>query len=228
MDITFVRHGQPRWTVDGIAQSDPPLTELGARQARLVAERLAEEAGDADLVVSPAVRALETAAPVAAALGVEPEIVADLTEIRLPDVSGQPEEVVLDFFRGLYRREPADWWDGAPGGESFGDFHRRVAAGLTGVLAARGVLPIDDDPAQHLWDIAEPTRTVVVVAHAGVNAVALGLLLGLDPTPWEWERFVLRHASIARLKTMRIGSAHVFSMHSFNDVEHLRPDQRTR
>ena len=56
----------------------------------------------------------------------------------------------------------------------------------------------------------------------------IGFLLGLEPTPWEWERFVLGHASVARLKAFPIGGTYIFSMRSFNDMEHLPPDLRSR
>ena len=52
--------------------------------------------------------------------------------------------------------------------------------------------------------------------------------LGLEPTPWEWERFVLGHASVARLKAFPLGGTHIFSMRSFNDMEHLPDDLRSR
>ena len=67
-----------------------------------------------------------------------------------------------------------------------------------------------------------------VVAHGGTNAVALGFLLGLDPTPWEWERFVLGHASIASVRSVSLAGGHVFSLRAFNDQEHLPGDLRSR
>ena len=43
MEIVLVRHGQPEWVRDGRNVVDPPLTELGHRQAEAMAERLADE-----------------------------------------------------------------------------------------------------------------------------------------------------------------------------------------
>ena len=56
---------------------------------------------------------------------------------------------------------------------------------------------VHDDPA--LWRMAEPDRHVVIVAHGGTNAVVIGYLLGIQPVPWEWERFVSYHASASTL-----------------------------
>lgn len=229
MELILVRHGQPAWAVDGTAQWDPGLTELGTSQALRAADRLAaRDSGPVELVVSTATRARETAEPIAAALGVTPQVVPAITEIVMPDMSGQPTEVVAAAFRDAYRRPPESWWDGMPGGENFRDFHERITAAFSELLAARGVVRHAGHPDLRLWDVANREGTVVVVAHAGVNAVALGFLLGLEPTPWEWERFVLGHASFATVKPFPIGPAHTFSMRAFNDVEHLASDQRTR
>ena len=96
------------------------------------------------------------------------------------------------------------------------------------LLGARGVTPHGGHLEGHMWDVqSEPTR-IVVVGHGGTNACAIGFLLGLEPTPWEWERFVLGHASVARLKAFPLGGTHIFSMRSFNDMEHLPGDLRSR
>ena len=47
---------------------------------------------------------------------------------------------------------------------------------------------------------------MIIVAHAGTNAVVLGHLLGLDPVPWEWERFRQPHTGVSRLKMMPIST----------------------
>ena len=73
--MILLRHGQSEFNLHfsvsrrdpGIV--DPQLTELGYRQALDAAEALAR-AGIARIVVSPYTRALQTAAPIAAALGV--------------------------------------------------------------------------------------------------------------------------------------------------------------
>ena len=71
--LLFVRHGKQQSTSERseLNRKDPPLSELGTRQAVARAEQLADELGGvAPLLVasSPMRRALMTAAPIAAAL----------------------------------------------------------------------------------------------------------------------------------------------------------------
>src|SRR5262249_21931636 len=151
-----------------------------------------------ELLVSPALRAQQTAAPLASALGLTPVTVDDLVEMRLPNWNGEPEQTVRRIFEESRHRPPEAWWDGLAGGETFRAFHDRVTSAIARILAERSVRP-DDQGRRHLWHVEGPGRRIAVVAHGGTNAVALGYLLGVEPTPWEWERFVLGHASIARV-----------------------------
>ncbi len=227
MEMLLVRHAEPAWSVDGLSQVDPGLTPRGRKQADLLAERLSPAGAD-ELVVTSARRTQETAEPLAAALGLEPQVAPELTEIRMPDWSGTPTELVEQALRDAYRRPLDEWWDGMPGGETFREFHDRIATGVVDMLSSRGIQPHGGHPSGHLWDGGGDDRRIVVVGHAGSNACALGFLLGLEPTPWEWERFVLHHASIARLRTFPLGGAHIFSLRSSNDVEHIPPELRSR
>ncbi|MBT8213154.1 MAG: histidine phosphatase family protein [Acidimicrobiia bacterium] len=228
MELIFIRHGQPQWAVDGYSQPDPVLTDLGRRQAELTAKRLAAQVdGIAEILVSPAKRSQETAAPIVEAVGVEPQTIDDLVEIQLPDWHGKLEEQVQRIFMDARHRPPEEWWDGLDGGESFRDFHERIVSAMTRILAERSMRP-HDEGIPHLWHVETDPKRIVIVAHAGTNAVALGWLLGLDPTPWEWERFVLGHSSMARVQALPLAGEHVFSLRTFNDVEHLDVSERTR
>jgi probable phosphoglycerate mutase len=227
MELLFIRHGEPAWSVDGFSQPDPHLTELGERQADLAAARIAgNERPLSELVVSPAIRSQETAAPIAAKTGLPIETVEDIVEIRMPDWTGELEERVKSIFIEARHRPPEDWWEGMEGGESFRDFHDRITRSLTTVLAERGVYP--DREQQHLWTVEDPDQRIAIVAHGGTNAVAIGFLLGADPTPWEWERFILYHASFARMRAIPIAGGYAWSLRTFNDREHLPLDARTR
>ena len=83
MRIFIARHGQTTWNVASVfrERKDIPLSEIGFRQADLVAERLAGE-GIRRLVSSPLDRARQTAAPLAARLGLRVE-----TDNRLIDIN---------------------------------------------------------------------------------------------------------------------------------------------
>ncbi|HZJ49226.1 MAG TPA: histidine phosphatase family protein [Acidimicrobiia bacterium] len=227
MELLFIRHGQPAWVVDGVARPDAPLTEVGHTQARLAAHRLAgDPRGFSEIIVSPAVRSQQTAAPIAEALGLTPTTIDDIVEIGVPDWTGQPAEVVADVFATAQHRSIDEWWDGLPGGESFRDFHNRIVGAFLRFLQERGTAP--SAAGDQLWHDDGDHRRIVIVAHGGTNAVALAFLLGLDPTPWEWERFILYHASFARLRAIPMAGDDVWSLRTFNDREHLPEDLRTR
>ncbi len=227
MEFVFVRHGQPQWSVDGMSRPDPVLTELGRDQAKHTAQRLAAERRPiTEILVSPATRSQQTAAPLAEATGIVPITVDDLLEIQMPDWENTPEETVQKLFSEARERPPEEWWDGLSGGESFRHFHNRVTGGIQTILAERGISP-DALQRPHLWDHAGGEGRIAIVAHGGTNSVALTFLLGVEPTPWEWERFLLAHASIARVRAIPLAGAHVFSLRAFNDQEHLPTDKRS-
>ncbi len=228
MDIIFVRHGQPQWAVDGLSQLDPHLTDLGREQAELAAHRIAndEKATAVDLIVSPALRSQQTAEPISGATGLDIHTVDGLLEIQMPNWQGVTEEAVIEIFRSTRNRTPEEWWDGLPGGESFRDFHDRVTNSLDTLLAGRGITRNVQDP--RLWDVANDPGRIVIVAHGGTNSVCLTHLMGAPPSPWEWEKFVLFHASFARVKFIPLAGAHVPSLRTFNDQDHIPIELRSR
>jgi broad specificity phosphatase PhoE len=225
MLFTLVRHAQPEWVRDGLSLDDPPLTGLGRMQAERLGHRFAGQSTDI-LLVSPLTRARETAAPIAEALGLEPVVCPWLEEIRTPPWEGEPIEFVEQIFREQRVRPVEDLWLGIEGGESFHHFHRRVTRGLQSFLDDEGGERLNDDPA--LWRFTKPERRTVVVAHAGTNATLIGYLLGIQPVPWEWERFVSFHASVSSVDPIDISGDHAYSLARFADVAHLPPGLQTR
>ncbi len=227
MDIVFVRHGQPRWAIDGITQPNPHLTELGQEQAVFAAQRITTDRKPAtELIVSPALRSQETAAPIAEGTGLEIATIGDLVEVKMPNWEGVTEEVVIEIFKSAKNRTPEEWWEGLPGGESFRDFHDRVTTALDALLAERGMVRDPGDPS--LWHVERDPGRLVIVAHGGTNSVCLTHLLGIPPAPWEWEKFVLFHASFSRVKMIPLAGAHVPSLRTFNDQDHIPMDKRSR
>jgi probable phosphoglycerate mutase len=225
MEITLIRHGEPEWQRDGFNVDNPPLTARGRRQAERMAEFLAGEDFD-EVLVSPLVRARETAAPLLAALG-RPEVVDPwLEEIRNPIWHGTPAEKADVAYREQRQRPSHERWEGLEGGEPVRDFVDRIRLGATLFLAERGVERASTE--LPVWSIREPHRRIAIVAHAGTNSVVMCHVLGLDPTPWEWDRFVLQHASVSRLESLQLGDGHTFSLTRLSDVEFLAPEERTR
>lgn len=227
MDIVFIRHGQPRWAVDGLSQTDPFLTALGQEQAMLAAHRIANDPKPAtELIASPALRSQQTATPISDETKLPIITVDDLVEVKMPDWEGVTEESVIEIFKTTKDRTPEEWWDGLPGGESFREFHDRVTTALDQLLADRGVFRDPVDPS--LWHMSTDPGRVVVVAHGGTNSVCLTHLLGIPPAPWEWERLVLFHASFARVKMIPLAGAYVPSLRTFNDQDHIPVELRSR
>lgn len=225
MELVFIRHGQPEWDRSGRAVRDPDLTDLGRRQAEHLGDAFLGRHADR-LLVSPLVRAQQTAEPVAKALDLEPETLPWLAEIASPEWDGTPSETVESIFAEARAKPLDEQWDGLPGGESFRDFHRRVTGGLVGLLAELGCDRLTEFPP--LWRLDDPGPCVVIVAHGGTDAVSLGHLLGIEPVPWEWERFISFHASVSVVRPMRIAEAHSFSLFRFSDTSHLPGHLHTR
>ena len=225
MELILVRHGQPEWSREGRVADDPSLTDLGRRQVEHLADALADRELD-EIVVSPLVRARETAAPLLARLEREPLTASWLAEIRNPTWEGQPQEHVEKLFAEQRQRPVEALWDGLEGGESFHAFHDRVTTGVQAYLATRGIRHVADQP--RLWEIDELDQRIVLVGHAGANAVTIGALLGIPPVPWEWERFVSFHASVTVLAPVEIAGRRAFTLRRFSDVSHLPTELHTR
>ena len=227
MDLFLIRHGQPDWTPDRIARNDPHLTSLGREQANRVAHRLATLGRVDELWVSTMHRALETADPIASEVARDGEVFNWLQEIgNPPEWDGAPADDIDRHFAQANVRNMEDMWEGLPGGESFRAFHERVVSGLDETLTRHGIRPMDPGH-RHLWTVEDPDRRVIIVAHAGTNAVVLGHLLGLDPVPWEWERFRQPHTGVSRLTMTRISTGWGFSLRQLGDVGHLHPGMVT-
>jgi 2,3-bisphosphoglycerate-dependent phosphoglycerate mutase len=225
VELLLIRHGQPEWVRDGLNVVDPPLTELGHRQAGALAAAMADEQLD-EVLVSPLLRARQTAAPVLEALGRAEDVEMWLEEIRDPKWHGTPAERAAEAYRELRDRAPAERWRGLTGGEDIREFVARIHLGAEKFLQERGVHRLDGE--LPVWHIDEPAQRLALIAHAGTNTIVICHLLGLEPTPWEWDRMVLRHASISRLEAIAAGEGFIFSLTALSDVEHLAPGDRTR
>lgn len=128
----FLRHGESASNAaPGRDLSDltgDRLTELGRRQAQEAAAGL----GCLRLTrlwSSPMRRALETAEPIAAALGLEIEVVSELHELRQADGFGElsGEEQRLRRWSTAMAAHAEDPGYAPPGAESFDDLGARVA-----------------------------------------------------------------------------------------------------
>ncbi len=108
--LALVRHGETVWHADNRyagGSSDIDLTARGERQAQLLA-RWASTQPITAVVSSPVRRALETAGPSAAALGVELDVVDHLREIDFGVAEGHTVAELRSLDPGMVQRFQAD------------------------------------------------------------------------------------------------------------------------
>ena len=104
MKIYVVRHGQTDYNVQGLFQGrkDIPLNSIGLKQAEETAKKFQDIPVDV-ILVSPLIRARETAKYVANVTGVKPIIEQDLVERSFGDMEGKPNredcniKMLLDY-----------------------------------------------------------------------------------------------------------------------------------
>jgi probable phosphoglycerate mutase len=166
--LVLARHGRTTANAARILDSRPPgapLDEHGRAQADRLAARLAGHPVRA-VHASHAIRAQQTAAPVAAAHGLDVEVLDGVHEVSVGHLEGRSDEPALEAFHEVY----AAWWRGElhahlPGGESALDLRARF-------------LPVVDRLA------ADGDGDVVVVSHGAAIRMAAGALLGDTTETW--------------------------------------------
>lgn len=225
MELYLVRHGEPEWVLNGLNVVDPPLTARGHRQATAMAAAIGHVHFD-EVLVSPLVRARQTAAPLLATQQRTEIVEPWLEEIRSPLWHGTPQEKSEAAYREQRARPAAERWQGIEGGEPVRDFVDRIHLGARLFLAERGITRADHE--LPVWQIDRPDQRICLVAHAGVNSVVISHVLGLQPTPWEWDRFVLGHASVSRIEALQLGDGWTFSLTALGGAEHIAVTDRTR
>lgn len=225
MRITLIRHGEPEWVKNGLNVDNPPLTMKGQEQAEMVATYLADTHFD-EIYVSPLLRAQQTAAPLLRQNG-RTSITADwLQEIRNPIWHGTPVEKAVEAYKEERSRPSHERWGGLNGGEAVSDFVGRINDDCAQFLADNGYGKVSNG--LPVWTHGKTLdKHIAFVAHAGTNSVVICHLLGLEPTPWEWERFVLGHASISEVEPLALSDGVTFSLTRLSGVEHLPQSHRT-
>lgn len=195
VDLLLIRHALPVRLegVDGPA--DPPLSEVGHRQAQALSSWLALEHLDA-LYVSPMQRARETVVPLAERTGLDPVVEAGIAEFDRDADSYVPLEEL--------KAEGDPRWQemvdgGYPGAEGFTpeEFQAEVVDAFDRIVAANA------------------SRTVAVVCHGGVINAFLGHVLGLDTLLF----FEPTYTGISRIRASSRGHRTIVSV---NETAHLR------
>ncbi len=208
MKLYLVRHGQSTGNVGGtlMGQSDHLLTELGEKQARAAAARLAPF-GPMPLHCSDLPRAVATAEHIARAWaepaggGRRPAVAASLRpdprlrEIDLGEYEGRPwQEFEQDeALTAAFAADP--YGTPLPGGESLAHLEMRVMAAVADILASHGlrddgglttdsVATADASATATGFHAAEPGEAVCIVSHDGPIRAVLNHYLGVPPEKW--------------------------------------------
>jgi broad specificity phosphatase PhoE len=131
--VTFVRHAQSEANASGILDTSVPgpgLSPEGKSQAEQLAHQLARNNYDA-VYASTMVRTQQTAAPLAAELGKQVEVLPGLQELNAGWYEGKP----VSMSPSTYLLAPADWINGdvqdsIPGSISGKEFNDRFTGAM--------------------------------------------------------------------------------------------------
>ncbi|MGH2608368.1 MAG: histidine phosphatase family protein [Tepidiformaceae bacterium] len=105
MTIYIIRHGRAAAGVDDL---DPGLDESGQQQALCVSQAFAGRPVGR-LIVSPMRRTRETIAPLAMALGIEPEVREEVSEVFDPAMAADARRGMIGpFMQGRWSDQPAE------------------------------------------------------------------------------------------------------------------------
>ncbi|HEX7716292.1 MAG TPA: histidine phosphatase family protein [Marmoricola sp.] len=137
MRLLFLRHGQTHGNTAGALDTAEPgldLTDLGVQQAEAAARALADQGVDR-IYVSTLARTHQTAAPLAARLGLEPRVLPGLREIAAGDYEMASDHDAVAGYIGTV----ADWIERRydtrmPGGESGHEFLARYDDAVATIL----------------------------------------------------------------------------------------------
>ncbi len=202
--VYLIRHGESEGNVSGrfTGSTDLPLTHRGICQVQRLAELLpadllAPGAGTWCLA-SPLVRAQQTAAAVAGRAGLAVATDADLREIDFGACEGLTAEEIEARYPGTLEQwlVPTDETAFA-GGESLGEFNRRISRVRDRILEKRA-------------------EAVLVFSHGGVIRGLFCALLGLDQASF-WLLNV-QPASVVRIDLFAGGAA-LSGLRAVDDLE---------
>jgi broad specificity phosphatase PhoE len=202
-EIVMVRHGEqyipdPRSGPIGDT-FDPPLSERGQQQARLVGERFSIERVDA-VYASPLKRAYDTGFQIARHHRLQPQVIHDLREVEvfrdIPPEKSAAEFLGQGLLLGIRERMLQERkWDVYPYSESSFEFRKRTVNAIESIVALH------------------EGKRVVIACHGGVINAYVGHVIGVSTDMF----FRPAHTSVHI-----VYSGHgVRALQSLNDVTHL-------
>jgi len=247
MRLYFIRHGQSTNNVLGTSglsfaeielqrSHDPELTDIGVQQAERVAEFLKdgidmpipemEKFSLTKLYVSPMIRALNTAKPIAEAFNLQAEVWTDIFEIgglfkadESDSVTGFPGLTIADFAKNYPAYILSEtvtetgWWDVNHGRETPEQFMGR---------AIKVALQI------RKW--AHTNERIAIVSHAAfLDSLIKALLSQLPrhPNNLFYNHYNTGITRIDFAESKYSNSPDHIRIHYLNRVDHLPPELRT-
>jgi len=204
-EILLIRHAHQVLDLAGpLGQfADPPLSELGEKQAKLVGAALSTLKID-EVYSSPLQRARKTAEAIGRHHRLEPVVMDDLKEIEVFRDAPQ-DKSSLEFLgrqalagmrhRFIYERS----WDVYPYSESSAEFRRRVMNTMEGIISSHA------------------DQRVAVVCHGGVINSYVGHVVGSKYDML----FRPAHTSIS---IVAAGDG-IRALYALNDVHHLNTEE---
>lgn len=189
--LLLLRHGETEFSAARrySGRGNPPLTDLGRRQAEAAAEYLARRGGISAVISSPLQRAFDTAAVAGKALGVDVAVDDDLVETDFGTWEGLTFGEAAARDPELHSKWLSDTRVDPPGGESFDAVQRRVRRARNRIIAEQGA------------------ATVLVVSH--VTPIKTLLRLALDAGSSILYRLHLDPASLSIAEFYPDGAASV-------------------
>jgi broad specificity phosphatase PhoE len=205
--LVIVRHGVTDWNREGRWQGrlDPPLSDVGRREASLVAARIAADPNlrPARVLSSTLARATETAAAIAEAVGVTVEPEPRLVEIGAGEWEGRTHDELAAMDGERYRAWRTTPGYAPPGGEPIADATDRVRTLLDELRAS-------------------PAWPVLLVSHGGTLRILARLMLAVGAE--RAENVDIDNASISSALRSDGG---IWRLERWNDALHVLGRERT-
>ena len=198
LHLMLVRHGETDWNVQRRyqGQTDVPLSEIGIRQAELVAERLTGCKINA-VYASDLSRAWETAQIIARTGGLEVFPEPRLRELKFGILEGLTFDEAESQYPEMITAWLEDFNNTPDGAETIQAFNARIVSLL------------DDLKGEH------DEQVVLLVGHGGSLSEILRVILGLSPEKrWYFE---MENASLSEV----LISEDYVSLKRLNDTCHL-------
>jgi len=192
MKILLIRHGLPiRVENEGGIPADPPLSDEGREQAAKLARWLSTEAIHA-VYSSPMRRAMETASPLAKALGLDVRTEPGVVELDYDSATYIPLEELKRIDPERWRAQVTDYF-----GADLENFASTVESSVERIIAAHA------------------GENVAIFCHGGVINAWACKVLGLPASLF----LDSRYTSVSRFLAASSGER---SVDSLNETGHLR------